>query len=144
MVNKMCDCMEFPKTVDEFMENYKIIDSEQIYTNGTELVPIFRMKQWFEHLAVRKFQPMECIGIGEGAAYRQGWNDAIDAIMENESSVDVVEIVRCKDCKHRPTGEERDDLEFPDDKCPCKCEDYWYSWKPSDNWFCGNGERIDD
>lgn len=51
------------------------------------------------------------------------------------------EIIRCKDCKHRPTGEKRDDLEFPDDKCPCKCEDYWYSWKPSDNWFCGNGER---
>lgn len=59
-------------------------------------------------------------------------------------SADVIEVVRCKDCKHRPTGEERDDLEFPDDKCPCKCEDYWYSWKPSDNWFCGNGERKDN
>lgn len=57
--------------------------------------------------------------------------------------VDAVSIVRCKDCKHRPMGEDRDDLEFPDDKCPCKCEDYWYSWKPSDDWFCGNGERKD-
>lgn len=54
---------------------------------------------------------------------------------------DVVEVVRCKDCKHRPTGENKDDLEFPDEICPCQCEDYWYSWKPSDNWFCGNGER---
>ena len=54
---------------------------------------------------------------------------------------DAISVVRCKDCKHRPTGEDRDDLEFPDDKCPCKCEDYWYSWKPLDNWFCGNGER---
>lgn len=61
----------------------------------------------------------------------------------NQPSADAVEVVRCKDCKHRPTGESRDDLEFPDDKCPCKCEDYWYSWKPSDNWFCGNGERKD-
>lgn len=59
---------------------------------------------------------------------------------KNVERVDAVPIVRCKDCKHRPTGENRDDLEFPDDKCPCKCEDYWYSWKPSDNWFCGNGE----
>lgn len=59
-------------------------------------------------------------------------------------SADAIKIVRCKDCKHRPTGEERDDLEFPDDKCPCKCEDYWYSWKPSDNWFCGNGEQKDE
>ena len=58
--------------------------------------------------------------------------------------VDTVQVVRCKDCKHRPIGTNRDDLEFPDDKCPCKCEDYWYSWKPSDNWFCGNGERKDD
>jgi len=46
----MNDCMAFPDTVEEFMEQYKIIDTEQVYTNGTELVPIFRMKQWFEHL----------------------------------------------------------------------------------------------
>lgn len=58
-------------------------------------------------------------------------------------TVDAVPVIRCKDCKHRPTGTNRDDLEFPDDKCPCKCEDYWYSWKPADNWFCRNGERKD-
>ena len=46
----MSDMMTFPNTVEEFMENYKIVDSEQIYTNGAEMVPIFRMKQWFEHL----------------------------------------------------------------------------------------------
>lgn len=39
--------MFFPETVEEFMEQYKIVDTEQIYTNGAELVPIFRMKQWF-------------------------------------------------------------------------------------------------
>lgn len=46
----MSDCMTFPDTVEEFMEQYKIIDTEQVYTNGIEFVPIFRMKQWFEHL----------------------------------------------------------------------------------------------
>lgn len=46
----MSDQMTFPDTVEEFMEQYKIVDTEQVYTNGTELVPIFRMKQWFEHL----------------------------------------------------------------------------------------------
>ena len=57
----------------------------------------------------------------------------------------IVEVVRCKDCKHRPSGTvEEDDLEFPDDRCPCQCEDYWYSWKPDNNWFCGNGERSED
>ena len=51
----MSDCMTFPDTVEEFMEQYKIIDTEQVYTNGAELVPIFRMKQWFEHL--QTFEP---------------------------------------------------------------------------------------
>ena len=46
----MSDMQTFPETVDEFMEQYKIVDTEQVYTNGIELVPIFRMKQWFEHL----------------------------------------------------------------------------------------------
>ena len=45
----MGEVMMFPDTVEEFMEQYKIVDREQVYTNGTELVPIFRMKQWFAH-----------------------------------------------------------------------------------------------
>lgn len=44
----MGEIMQFPETVDEFMQQYKITDTQQVYTNGTELVPIFRMKQWFE------------------------------------------------------------------------------------------------
>ena len=46
----MNDCMTFPDTVEEFMEQYKVVDTEHIYTNGSEFVPIFRMKQWFKHL----------------------------------------------------------------------------------------------
>lgn len=46
----MSEIMMFPDTVEEFMEQYKITDTEHAYTNGTEMVPIFRMKQWFEHL----------------------------------------------------------------------------------------------
>ena len=44
----MADRMDFPATVEEFMEQYKITDTEGVYTNGIELVPIFRMKQWFD------------------------------------------------------------------------------------------------
>ena len=54
---------------------------------------------------------------------------------------DVRPVVLCKDCKHRPRGKSRFDLEFPDDVCPCQIEDYWYSWQPKDDWFCANGER---
>lgn len=57
------------------------------------------------------------------------------------------ELIRCKDCKHRPIvpNDHTDgfDLKFPDCKCPCQCDDSWYSWYPEDNWFCANGERKD-
>jgi hypothetical protein len=43
--------MTFPKTFDEFAEEYKIVDSKEVYTNGTELIPIFRVKQWLDHQA---------------------------------------------------------------------------------------------
>lgn len=46
----MSDCMTFPNTVEEFMEQYKVVDMDHVYTNGVEFIPIFRMKQWFEHL----------------------------------------------------------------------------------------------
>ena len=45
----MGDCMTFPATFEEFAEEYKIVDSKEVYTNGTELIPIFRVKQWLEH-----------------------------------------------------------------------------------------------
>lgn len=47
----MSDCMTFPDTVEEYMEQYKVVDADGIYmSKGAELVPIFRMRQWFEHL----------------------------------------------------------------------------------------------
>lgn len=56
--------------------------------------------------------------------------------------------VRCKDCKHRPTKPENFnisnggfDLEFPDDECPCQCDDGWYSWYPPDDFFCARGDN---
>lgn len=45
----MGDTMAFPASVEEFMEQYKMTDTEHVYSNGTEYVPIYRMKQWFEH-----------------------------------------------------------------------------------------------
>ncbi len=62
---------------------------------------------------------------------------------------DYVPVVRCRDCKHRPTDNRGADdmtgfaIEFPDGCCPCQCEDEWYNWYPHDSWFCANGERRD-
>ena len=46
----MADLMTFPETLDSFLDQYKFIDKEQIYTNGAELIPVFRVKQWAEHI----------------------------------------------------------------------------------------------
>ena len=46
----MANVMEFPDTVEEFMNLYKVVDSDHVYSNGVEFIPIYRMKQWFEHL----------------------------------------------------------------------------------------------
>ena len=44
----------FPDTVEEFMESYKVVDVERVYSNGVEFVPINRMRQWFQHQPERK------------------------------------------------------------------------------------------
>ena len=46
----MTNQMTFPKTFDEFAKEYGFTDKEQVYTNGAELIPIFRVKQWLEHI----------------------------------------------------------------------------------------------
>lgn len=43
------EVMDFPETVEEFMEEHKMVDTKEVYSNGIKYVPIFRMKQWFEH-----------------------------------------------------------------------------------------------
>lgn len=38
--------MEYFKAFDEFAQQYKIVDKKKVYTNGGELIPIFRVRQW--------------------------------------------------------------------------------------------------
>ena len=67
----MGDMMTFPASVEEFMEQYKMTDTEHVYSNGTEYVPIYRMKQWFEHCRNQQLL-----------------------------TIDAVSVIRCWDCKH--------------------------------------------
>lgn len=65
-------------------------------------------------------------------------------------SKELVEIVRCKNCIHRPiqgpngihdVDPPTDSRGYVDYTCPCLNEDdYWYSTYPSDEWFCAEGE----
>ena len=63
------------------------------------------------------------------------------------------EIIRCKDCKHKPYPSDNYDygngdcgfeIIFPDYRCPCRCDDDYYNRIPDDDWFCGNAERRTD
>lgn len=72
----MADCMTFPNTFDEFAEQYKIVDKKEVYTNGTELIPIFRVKQWLDHTradTVRKMQ--ERVKAKIHKSVHQYWNE---------------------------------------------------------------------
>ena len=73
--------------------------------------------------------------------------DCIVTIEQHVPAVDAVPVVRCRDCKHRPTENRNRNgfaIEFPDEKCPCQCEDGWYNWYPDDDWFCADGERRNE
>ena len=67
----MGDMMTFPSSVEDFMEQYKMTDTEHVYSNGTEYVPIYRMKQWFEHCRNQQLL-----------------------------TIDAVPVVRCRECEH--------------------------------------------
>ena len=67
-------------------------------------------------------------------------------------TADVVEVVRCKDCTHKPyvipakydiSGKcvKYSYVTAPDGVCPYICDDSWYNRVPEDNFFCGFGER---
>lgn len=66
--------------------------------------------------------------------------------------VPSIDIVFCKECKHRPVKEDADEEDYGfnlieptegDDRCPCLVDDGWYSWMPKDDFYCGFGERED-
>ena len=72
----MGDVMIFPASVEEFMEQYKMTDTEQVYSNGTEYVPIYRMRQWFENCR-----------------------------NQQRKTIDAVPVVRCRECFGRSCWE---------------------------------------
>lgn len=43
------DRMNFPEKPHDFLKSFSFVDSEQVYTNGAELIPVFRVEQMLEH-----------------------------------------------------------------------------------------------
>lgn len=144
----MCDCMTFPDTVEEFMEQYKIVDTDGIYmSKGAELVPIFRMRQWFEHLPSAQPEIEERMSETEQNVPNDDFisrKRAVDALMEDFKRIPTnairaktvieqlppakPEIIRCKDCKYAdPFGH-------------CDYVNFWNAI----NDFCSRAERKEN
>lgn len=45
----MGETMNFPETIEEFLHQYSFYDKDEIYTNGAELISIYRVLQALEH-----------------------------------------------------------------------------------------------
>lgn len=43
--------MKFPNAFEEFLNEYSFKDSDEVYTNGNELIQTFRVMQGYEHFA---------------------------------------------------------------------------------------------
>ena len=78
-----------------------------------------------------KFRSIEDWTPVEYSSWQRGWNDAIDAIISNVSTVDAPEVVRCKDCRWR-------------NQESANCERFRKDWYVQADSFCSWGERRED
>ena len=76
--------------------------------------------------------------------------DFINKVTKLMIEAPSIDIVFCKECKHRPVKEDANGENYgfnlikPDDgdeRCPCLVDDGWYSWMPKDDFFCSYGEK---
>lgn len=49
----MGDCMSYPEKPMDFIKDYSFADRKEVYTNGSELVSVFRVEQMVEHYMTR-------------------------------------------------------------------------------------------
>ena len=69
----MADKMTFPPTFKEFIKEYSFKDKEEIYTNGAELISVFRVEQAWDHYTAQAINALdnirECIRIVDNNLY---------------------------------------------------------------------------
>ena len=47
----MADCIKYPEKIEDFLLFYCFKDDKEIYTNGSTLIPVYRVQQALEHYA---------------------------------------------------------------------------------------------
>ena len=78
-----CNSMEFPQTFDEFAKDYGFTDDKEIYTNGSHLIPVFRVKQWLDHIEQPTFD--DCVRRQAVIEYIEACGAELGHDLENES-----------------------------------------------------------
>ena len=66
----MADCMTFPEDWHDYLKDYSFDDSKEVYTNGSLLIPVFRVEQLIEHLL--EVQEPRILSAAEVSACPQG------------------------------------------------------------------------
>lgn len=56
-----CERMSFENNYKDFLNNFSFEDIEEVYTNGAELIPVFRVEQMIEHYFEKKIIESENI-----------------------------------------------------------------------------------
>jgi len=75
------DKMTFPETWEEFEKSYGFDDSEEVYTNGSRLIPSFRVKQWLDHEESKRETKQQAT-VSSNCISRQDAIDALDEICD--------------------------------------------------------------
>lgn len=125
---------------DKAWKSRKHEDGEPCFGGGWFIVGIETPEgNYTYHYKDKYFDLFDCEELPVGKHWDGHTEEDVTRLLSLSS-----EIVRCGDCIHKPSGDEDEghglDLNFPDDVCPCRCDDRWYSHKPDDDWYCANGE----
>lgn len=97
--------MTIPETFEGFAKEYGFKDDKEVYTNGSDLIPIFRVKQWLEQ--DNKLRAIETDTAYECGKHANKWIPVSERLPENFQRV-LVTIVNYNDDKVVRVAEYRD------------------------------------
>ena len=80
----MAETMMFPATFDEFAEQYGFKDKHEVYTNGSDLIATFRVRQWLDHVEA-----------DTNVGYKSEWISVKERLPDNGEKVLTVDNEGC-------------------------------------------------
>lgn len=72
------EMMQFPNNMKQFLDKYSFLDRERIYTNGSLLIPTFRVKQALEHCVPKWNLINNCLPEAE-LVYKSSYNNKYES-----------------------------------------------------------------